>query len=298
MTGPAVAGCLLLCATAAATAAQAPDWRLTLDGGAVKQFESSIDTGGDFDVDRYFVRFSATRDVGSAWNAGISLGYGDGRYRFSGSSGFGGVDPWSRIRDFRVSIPIRYRADNNWSYVGIPSLRYSGESGADTSDSQKWGVLVAAAYRVSDRLTIGPGFGVFSEIEDDTDFFPIVLVDWKISDTLSLKTGRGLAASRGPGLSLSWTPIQRWRFSLDGRYEKTRFRLDDGGRVPSGVGQDRSIPIALTATYMPGPDLEFSLLGGMEFAGELQLEDASGNRLAKSDYDSAPFAGALVKVRF
>lgn len=300
MTGSAVAACLLLCATTvtSAQAAEAPNWRLTLDGGAVKQFESSLDTGGDFDVDRYFFRFSATRDVGDAWNAGISLGYGESRYGFSGSSGFGGIDPWSRIRGFRISTPIRYRADNNWSFVGIPSLRFSGESGADSSDSQKWGVLAAAAYRVSDRLTIGPGVGVFSGIEDDTDFFPIVLVDWKISDTLSLKTGRGLAASRGPGLSLSWIPMQRWRFSLEGRYEKTRFRLDDGGLVPSGVGQDRSIPIALTATYMPGPDLELSLLGGMEFAGELRLEDASGNRLVESDYDSAPFAGALVKVRF
>ncbi len=301
LAAPGVISVWLLCATISATAsanAETPDWRLALDGGAVKQFESSLDTGGDFDIDRYFFRFSATRDIGSAWNAGISLGYGENRYGFSGSSGFGGIDPWSKIRGFRVSVPIRYRADDKWSFVGIPSLRYSGESGADWSDSQQWGVLAAAAYRVSDRLTIGPGFGIFSEIEDDTDFFPIVLVDWKISDTLSLNTGRGLAASRGPGLSLSWTPKQRWRLSLEGRYEKTRFRLDDGGPVPDGVGQDQSIPIALAVAYKPTPDLELSLLGGVEFSGKLRLEDSSGNRLTESDYDTAPFAGAFVKVRF
>jgi len=296
----ATAACLLLFNTIA-TAAQASEpsnWRLAADGGVVKQFESALDTGGDFDVDRYFLRLSATRNYGDAWNAGISLGYGENRYGFSGSSGFGGVDPWDRIREFRVSIPIRYRADNNWSFIGIPSLRYSGERGAETSDSRKWGLLAAAAYRFSDRLTIGPGFGVFSEIEDSTDFFPILLVDWKISDTLSLKTGRGLAASRGPGLSLSWTPVQKWRFGLEGRYEKNRFRLDEEGIAPDGVGQDRSIPVALSATYVPGPDLEFTLLAGAEFAGELRLEDAGGNSLAESDYETAPFAGALVKLRF
>ena len=92
--------------------------------------------------------------------------------------------------------------------------------------------------------------------------------------------------------------MQKWRFSLEGRYEKTRFRLDDAGSVPGGVGQDRSIPVALAAIYMPAPDLELSLLGGAEFSGELSLEDANGNLLAESDYDTAPFAGALVRLRF
>ncbi len=301
MAGTGAIACWLLCAmivTAGSAVADAPNWRLKLDGGAVKQFESDLDTGGDFDVNRYFVRFSATRNIGNAWNAGISLGYGENRYGFSGGSGLGGLDPWSRIRDYRVSVPIRYRSDNNWTFVGIPSLRYSGESGASSSDSQQWGMLAAAGYRFSERLTIGPGIGVFSDIDDDTDVFPILLVDWKISDTLSLTTGRGLAASRGPGLSLSWTPVQRWRFSLEGRYEKIRFRLNDEGPAPDGLGQDRSIPVALAATYMPNPDVELSLLGGLEFSGELKVEDASGNRLYKSDYDNAPFAGALVKLRF
>jgi len=295
---PVLAAFSLLCIATTATAAETPDWRLAVDGGAVKQFETSVDSGGDFDVDRYFLRFSANRNIGEAWSAGISLGYGESRYRFSGSPVFDGDDPWGRIRDYRISLPIRYRADNNWSFVGIPSLRYSGEKGADSSDSRKWGVLAAAAYRFSDRLTIGPGFGVFSEIEDSTDFFPILLVDWKITDTLSLKSGRGLAASRGPGLSLSWSPMQNWRFSLEGRYEKNRFRLDDIGIVPGGVGEDRSIPLALSATYMPDRNLEFTLLGGVEFAGELRLEDSNGNRVADSDYDTAPFAGALVRLRF
>jgi len=292
---------LLLWATGVLTAAasgRSSDWQVTLDAGAAKQFESSLDTGGDFDVDRYFFRFGATRNIGKAWNAGISLGYGEDRYEFSGSSGFGDSDPWSRIRVFRAGIPISYRAENNWSFFGIPSLRYAGEDGANWSDSQQWGLLAAAAYRFSDRLTIGPGFGAFSEIEDSTSFFPILFIDWQISETVALTTGRGLAASRGPGVSLNWTPTHRWRFSLEGRYEKTRFRLDDKGPFPGGVGQDQSIPVALAATYTAIRDVELSLLGGVEFAGKLRLEDSTGDRLTESDYGAAPFAGAVVKVKF
>jgi hypothetical protein len=226
------------------------------------------------------------------------LGFGENRYGFSGYSGFGLLDPWGNIRQLRISIPIRYRSGNNWTYIGIPSLRYFGESGASASDSQQWGVLAAAAYRFSDRLTIGPGLGVFTDIEDSTDLFPIVFVDWKITDTLSLNTGRGLAATRGPGVALNWTPTSNWRFGLEARYEKMRFRLDDDGSIPSGVGQDRSVPVALAATYSPSSDVELTLLGGVEFAGELRLEDSDGNRLDDSDYDSAPFAGAVARIKF
>ena len=37
-------------------------------------------------------------------------------------------------------------------------------------------MLGGAAYRFSDRLSIGPGLGIFSDIEDDADLFPILRV--------------------------------------------------------------------------------------------------------------------------
>jgi hypothetical protein len=274
------------------------DWQVSLVGGAVKQFETSIDSGGDFEIDNFFVRASASRNFANAWNAGITVDYGEDRYKFSGNSGFGGLDPWSTVRNIRVSLPIRYRTDSNWTFIGVPSLRYSGERGASFSDSQLWGLFAGAAYRFSDSLTIGPGFGVFTDIEDSNSVFPILLIDWKISDTLSLRTGAGLEASRGPGVSLSWAPAEKWSFGLGTRYEKSRFRLDDSGPAPDGVGEDRSVPVAISAKYMPSRDLELTLLAGVEFAGRLRLEDRRGNRLSDSDYDKAPFAGAFARVRF
>jgi len=293
--------CLLLgTATAAQTEtdARSSDWQVSLVGGGVKQFETSIDSGGDFQIDNFFFRAGASRNFGNAWNTGISLEYGEDRYKFSGNSGFGGMDPWGTIRNIKVSVPIRYRKDNNWTFVGVPSLRYSGERGASLSDSQLWGFFAGAAYRFSDRLTIGPGFGVFTDIEDANSVFPILLIDWKISDTLSLKTGAGLEASRGPGVLLNWAPAQQWSFGLGTRYEQNRFRLDDTGPAPDGVGENRSVPVAISAKYMPSRDFELTLLGGMEFAGRLRLEDARGNRLSDSDYDTAPFVGAFARARF
>ena len=272
------------------------EWRFKLDAGALHQFDASLDDGGDFDIDRYYLRLGASRGFGPSANAGVSLGYGESRYGFSGG-GFGGSEPWDKIREIRVSLPLSYRPEGNWSYFAIPSLRYEGERGAKRSKSDRWGLLGGAAYRFSDRLSIGPGLGVFSDIEDDTDLFPILLLDWKIRDDLRLETGRGLAASRGPGLTLRWTPLASWEFSLSARYEKTRFRLDKDGPVPNGVGQDKSVPLAVAASYKPNRQVELSLLAGADFAGNLRLENADGQRLESSDYDTAPFVGLLFTLR-
>ena len=43
------------------------------------------------------------------------LARGEDRYDFSGAAGFGGLDPWGRIREVRVSVPIRYVANRRWT---------------------------------------------------------------------------------------------------------------------------------------------------------------------------------------
>ena len=90
------------------------------------------------------------------------------------------------------------------------------------------------AWRINEDLTVGPGIGVFDRIEDSTRVFPILLIDWNIRERWNLSTGRGLAASQGPGLTLSYNLSPAWSFGLSGRYEEVQFRLDDEGPAPGG----------------------------------------------------------------
>ena len=115
---------------------------------------------------------------------------------------------------------------------------------------------------------------------------------------VSLETGGGLAASRGPGLQLTWQPTSQWRLALGGRYEKIRFRLDDKGAAPGGIGEDEAIPLYALAEYSWSDDLKLSLIGGAEVGGNLRLEDSSGNLVSESDMDTAPFVGLTFKGRF
>lgn len=295
---------LMLALTPAVSAAAGPGqrdespWRWTLQAGAVYQTESSLDSGGDVSVDRLSASAGGARVFGGRWRIGGSVAYGEDRYDFSGNSGFGGLDPWRKIRELRISLPVQYFADEDWTYFAIPSVRFNAETGASLSDGQNGGVIAGAFYRVSDRLRIGPGLGAFTEIEDDASFFPIVLVDWKITDTLSLETGGGFAATRGPGLQLSWQHSPRWQFALGGRYEKVRFRLDDSGPAPKGVGQNEAIPLYALAEFAVTPDAKLSLIGGANLDAEMRLEDKSGDSVSRSDLSTTAFFGATFQAKF
>jgi len=238
---------------------------------------------------------------GYAWDRrtslSLSLGYSYDGYSFSQGDGIASFNPWEDIHSFSLGVPMRKGFGEEWSAFLIPSLRSSGESGATFDETITGGVLTGFAYRFSDRLTIGPGVGVVSQLEESATVFPVIIIDWKITDRLSLETGRGLGATLGPGLTLNYQANRLWNFAIGGRYEKLRFRLDHDGTVPDGIGEDKSFPLFASCTYSFDPKTQVSLVGGIELGGELVVEDEEGNRITKESYDPGGFLGLTFRVR-
>jgi len=275
-----------------------PRWTPFVRGGYVHQFETDIDDGGEFDSDRLFLQAGASYSIAPGRRVSLSVGYGRDNYGFSGNKGFAGDSPWKNINQFRFSAPVFWAVDKKWSLYAIPTVRFAGETDTDLNDSGTGGVLAGFSYRFSDTLTLGPGIGVISQLEDSASIFPIVIVDWKITERLRLETGGGLGATRGPGLTLSYKVNNAWNVALGGRYESYDFRLNDSGPAPDGVGRDRSFPLFVSATYSQGRKLQVSALAGAEIGGELRLQDSKGKTIAKEDYDTAPFLGFSFSYRF
>jgi hypothetical protein len=189
-------------------------WGYQLEAGAVHGWDADLDAGGAVSVDRWSVQARARHVWAGGFSAGLTLGLGERRYDFDrpdlGEPGLAGGAPWENVRDARISAPLLWRPNRDWSLFAIPTVRWNAETGASLGDGVNGGLLAAASYRVNDRLSIGPGFGFFSEIEDDAHWFPVLAIDWRLTETLSVTTGRGFAASRGPGLSMNWEPNNRW----------------------------------------------------------------------------------------
>ncbi len=272
-------------------------WSTFLRGGYLHQFETDIDGGGEFSVDRFFVQGGVTYSPQIRRSISLALGYGYDGYDFSGSGRFGAFQPWSHINSYRISTPVRWGFGEKWTLFFIPTLRFTAESGADLDDAAQGGGFAGFSYQFNDRLTLGPGIGALTQIEDSASVFPVILIDWKITDRLSLKTGRGTGATLGPGLVLDWRASEKWSLSLGGRYERLRFRLDDRGLEPKGVGEDRAFPIFGGINYSYSRRFQMSLVGGVEVGGKLSLNDRDGNEIVKESHDPAPFIGLAFSLR-
>ena len=274
-------------------------WRTQLQGGAVHQFDADLDDGGSFSVNRAFIEAGLSYAFSPRDSVGVALGYGYDGYDFdTGGTGLAALDPWGDVNDFRLSFPLRAGIGDDLDVFAVPAVNWRAESGADLGESTTAGATVGAAWRFSDDLRLGAGLGAFSEIEDDATFFPILLIDWQVTENFSVETGRGAGATRGPGLTLNWTGLDRWRFTLGARYETWRFRLDDSGPAPDGVGEEKAIPVYLQATYDVIPPVRLGVVAGLDVGGSLQLEDEDGRELEDEDYDPTPFLGATFRARF
>lgn len=271
----------------------AAGWRHSLTAAYAWQGTSDLAEQGSFSVDRGVVEYRLATRLGKRWFAGLSAGYGEDRYRFDSTPA--SFPPWQDIRSLQFGIALRYLADNRWTLFGLPVLRYSAEENVSLNQGREYGLIAGASYRFSDRLTIGPGLGAFRGIGSEDDVFPVLFINWRMTETLSLETGRGLAATRGPGLTLRWRPMQKWEFGIAARYEKYRFRLDDGA---DGIGEDKTVPLVATASWQPTAALKLSALAGVETAGVLSLENSGGTLVAERTYSTAPIAGLVASFNF
>lgn len=280
----------------AGVSAEPLSFQLTLAGS--HRFETELDEGAEYDVTSFVVEPELTWNASATTAWTFSVSYALDQYDFSGSGGLGGLDPWDDVSHLSVSALVRHRLNDDWTFFGGPSIRFGAESGANLDDGLSAGGFLGAGYRVSDRLTIGPGIGLFSEIEGSVDVFPVLIVNWRIRDDLTLRTGGGTGASRGPGLELAWQLDDSLEFALGSRYDSDRFRLDDEGVAPDGVGEEEGFSLVAGLRWRPTDNVDLAAFGGVRFAGKLVLEDEDGNELFDEDVDPQPVLGVNLSLRF
>jgi hypothetical protein len=264
-------------------------WSVLLRGAYLHQFDASIDDGGTFSADRFFIQpgIRLTKDPKDPRKSiSLMVGYGYDNYDFSGP-GFGALEPWDVVNSLRFSLPITWPIRDKWFVLVIPSLRFAAESGGSLGNGLFGGGIAGLSYHFTPRLSLGLGVVAFSQIEDDPVAF----------DTLRLKTGRGLASTLGPGVGLEWQPVTRWTLGAGARFERLRFRLDEEGLAPKGVGQDRGTSVIGSVRYNLNRHVSIALVGGVEVDGELRIEDRRGRTIEKTDNGAAGYLGFTFRAR-
>ncbi len=261
------------------------------------QFDTDLDSGGSFDVQRHFLRFDILRFVDRHWTVGLGLSLDYERWDFSGIEGLAGVDLWDEIFRPGISLPVFYSTGGKWRFGIIPSIDAAGATGAETSESLSFGAVVSAAYAFGPNLMLGLGAGIFDRL-DQTEAFPYVVIDWKINEGLRL-TNPFRAGPVGPaGLELVYAPDGSWEMGMGGAYRSYRFRLDDSSAVADGIGEVAFWAPFLRIGWRMGKHYRLDINGGAMVGGSITIEDKNGNQLGETDYDAAPFVGVTLNGQF
>ena len=263
----------------------------------IHRMDSGLDSGGEAGYSGLLLSLgrSWSLDASSSLGFGLSFGYQD--WRFDNPVGFGGVAPWDQVARLGLSVPFTYVTAGGWALSVSPTIEYAGESGAGLSDSLGYGALASMAKSMGPDLTLGVGFGVYERIED-TSVFPVLIVSWRINERLRLSNPVAAGPSGPAGLELSYALGSGWEVGVGGAYRSNRYRLDEEGPFPNGVGAYRNVPVLMRIGRRFSDALSLNLYAGVSLASELRVEDAQGRGLFKEGLEPAGTFGLSLAGRF
>jgi hypothetical protein len=286
-----------LVASAPPSSAQESRWQPFVSFTPIYEGTGDFDRGGDFSTWGAIVRAGALGQFSPGVSGGVTFNYDYFDYSFSSPTAFGGTAPWSIVQRYGVAVPLSLALRDDWLVGFAPTLDWLRENGADTGDASSWGAILSATKLFAGGNRLGLGVGVYDRIEK-TVAFPFVIVDWRLSDRWRLINPLPAGPAGGAGLELDYVLDGGWTIGVGGAWRSARFRLSESGPVPNGVGEERGAPLFLRATWEFGRNISLHLYAGAVVAGEVRVDDPSGNRVQSDDFGTTPFLAATFAARF
>jgi len=290
-----------LCAASSLTLAQAPaapgEMSSSFTLSAVSQLNTDIDKGGRFRWSGGSLSGSLTRQFTPALSISVSASYLSEDWSFDTPTAFGAVAPWGRVLRPSVGINLGYNLAQDLSLFVAPQLEWAYESGASASDAQNYGAVIGITKVFSPELFVGFGLGAFRQI-DSNQYFPFIIVNWQISDTLRLSNPLQAGPAGGAGLELAYAWSDDWEVAAGAAYRDYRFRLRSDAPSPNGLGQNSGAPVFARLTRKFGPVAQIDLYVGAVVGGRLKVLDAAGATMQVSNYGAAPLLALSGSISF
>ena len=267
----------------------------TLSG--LTQLNTDIDKGGRFRWSGIDLNGRVTRQFTPELSAGITARYLTEHWSFDTPTAFGVIAPWTNIQRPSLGFNVGYNLAQDLSLFVAPQLEWAYESGASASDGQSYGAVVGVTKVFSPSLLVGLGLGAFRQI-DRNQYFPFIIVNWQITDTLRLSNPLQAGPAGGAGLELAYAWSNEWELAGGAAYRDYRFRLRRDGTTPNGLGQNSGTPVFARLTRKFGPAAQVDLYAGMVVGGRLKVLNAAGTTVRSSDYGVAPLLALSASFNF
>ena len=261
------------------------------------QFNGNVDGGGRLNVARYNAALDMSSRASKDLRLGLSLAYEYDDYDFSGLTKFPVARPWSEVNRFGISVPVQYTFTDNWRLFVSPSVQWAGESRAKWDDALSYGAVAGISYKIRSDTLIGLGVGVYSNIEKTT-VFPYITVNWQMTERLRLINPFRTSPAGPAGLELAYAIDKYWETGLGAAYRSYRFRLEEDGPIPNGIGEYKTVPVFTRVSYKFTPQIRIDVYGGATFVNKIYIEDQDGHELFSTKTDIAPLIGLTFVARF
>jgi hypothetical protein len=211
----------------------------------------------------------------------------------------GAVGNWGDINTVQLDAALRWQATDRWQVFGGGQVIFSAEQGAGFDDAFTGGGAIGAVYGVNDRLALGLGVGVRSRILDDALIYPVVIVEWGITDRLRLSTRLTSGWANQTGVELIYDLADGVQVGVAAVYDYQQFRLsDDNATAAGGAGESEMLPVCVFIAYDIADNVAITAFVGANVAGSLKATDTSSAIVWETDYDAAPVVGIQATIRF
>ena len=259
---------------------------------------TDLDSGGQVQTTWLMGSLGATKQIDQHQRLGLSLSASQQQWRFDAPKAWRGKTPWQDLYRMQLSLPYSYATASAWIFSFSPGVEYSGEDGADFGESTNYGATTFVANQVSPSLLLGLGLSAWQGAKENK-VFPFLVVNWKVSDTLTLKNPY-VAGPVGPaGLELAWKMSPKWELSAGGAMRSYETRLANANSVAAnGSLEINTLPVFISANYAFTPDTSLKLYAGAALNGEFVINNQQGNELVKETYSTMPFLSVTLSGKF
>lgn len=274
-----------------------------MEGRAVNQFSTDIQSGGHFDRLRYDLAATGGGSLNQNIRVSLYTRYTQARYDFLDSpaptcpdlAACFEIPPWQNENAVDITPGLALAIGDSIQIITLVPLRWSGETDSDETGMTA-GAIAAVRLSLGDSFSGVLGIGVQSELASDASVFPVIGLEWRITDSLELRTTG--APYQGGGAELVWGPADAVQLKLSAGYERRRFRLSRNSPNANGVGQYTSVPLEIGLRLNLSPRFWLDLSGGLAVAGELRLDAPDRTILSVSKFDTAGLLGGALGLTF
>jgi hypothetical protein len=269
----------------------------SIQAGYAWQFRSNVTNGGRVSWNRAHADVRGRMPLSDDLELLVGARYQYEQFDFDGA-GLSG-SPFGAVDTVQIDGALQWKMSPHWQLFGGGQIIFSGQDGADFGDSVIGGGAIGAVYSFHDRLSLGGGVGVRSQILDDVLIYPIVVVEWAITDELRLSTRLTSGWANQTGAELIYELKEGVDVGVAAVFDYQRFRLsDDNPDAPGGAGTSEMLPVAFFISFDVADNISVTAFVGANVHGRVKVTDVNRNDVWASNYDAAPILGLQGTISF